>query len=134
MYSAAVPETEHASTSFGVRTNSVPFDLQGVLTPNGNRLARLFGGEGSSPPTAGQWADPDYDISGWGVVSSPEAGDVVARARQYSGGATGHVAIMISGIQSIGANATVVHVTDFGYGQSHLRNNERYIYRRYVGN
>lgn len=45
MYSAAVPETEHASTSFGVSTNSVPFDLQGVLTPNG---ATGIGGQNES--------------------------------------------------------------------------------------
>ena len=40
-----VNETIHASTSFGVSTNSVPFDLQGVLTPNG---ATGIGGQNES--------------------------------------------------------------------------------------
>ncbi len=91
-------------------------------TPNG----RL----GLSPPSAGQWADSNYSIDNWKVVSSPRAGDVVARARNYTN-ATGHVAIMDSKSSSIGAGHSVVHRTDFGYGKSHLNSGESYVYRRY---
>lgn len=105
-------------------------------TPNGNRLARLFGGEGTSPPTASQWADPDYDIPDWNLVDSPQAGDVVSVRGDFVG-ATGHVGIMIGPSQSIGANSTTVRISNFGhssYSLTNYPNNKGYIYRRYNGN
>ncbi len=40
-------------------------------TPNGNTMGQIFGEKGSSPPSAEQWADPDYTIPGWEVVELP---------------------------------------------------------------
>ncbi|UWY30512.1 RHS repeat-associated core domain-containing protein [Flavobacterium sp. TR2] len=100
---------------------------------NGHFLKRLIGL--GSPVTAGQWADPKYQIPGWIIVSSPEAGDIVAITGNFSN-ATGHVAIMISSTESIGAGHNEVHVTDFGSNKSHYDNfpgNKGYVYRRYVG-
>jgi hypothetical protein len=121
---------ENSNGSFGEGTNKCNKFVSDVtsgadasaVTPNG----RL----GLMPPTAGQWADPNYSIDNWKVVRIPRAGDVVARARNYSD-ATGHVAIMDSKSSSIGAGHSVVHRTDFGYGKSHLGSGESYVYRRY---
>ena len=98
--------------NFGEYTNKCNKYVYDVLkeagaspgTPNGNRLGRLFGGEGTSPPTAEQWADSNYEIPGWDVVDSPQAGDVVAVSASFSD-ATGHVAIMLSPSQSIGTTS-----------------------------
>lgn len=49
-----------------------------------------------SPPSAGQWADPNFDIPGWRVLGAddtPAAGDVVAQQISY-GNASGHVMIV----------------------------------------
>ena len=78
--------------------------------PNGNPVKKFFGY--GSPPTAGQWRDPNYNIPGWRVVSSPQAGDIAAYSYQYSD-ATGHVALMLSPTTSIGANEFIVRITDF---------------------
>lgn len=48
----------------------------------------------SRPPTAGEWADPNTAIAGWSVVTSPQPGDVIAEAHNYSD-ATGHVGIVV---------------------------------------
>lgn len=44
-------------------------------------------------PLAGQWADPDVEIGDWKMVSSPQPGDVIAEAGEYSN-ASGHVGIV----------------------------------------
>ncbi len=103
--------------------------------PNGNFFGRLFGEKGSSPITAGQWADRSYYIPGWEVVDVPEAGDVVAIRGNFDD-ASGHVAIMICGTKSVGAGEEEVHVTDFGFNEdyySEYPGNEGYVYRRYTG-
>lgn len=100
-------------------------------TPNGNWLKIALGGD-PSPPTAGQWADPAYKIPNWKVVNRPQRGDVAAYSHRYSD-ATGHVAIMKNSSYSIGANAHIVRVTDFGSNSSHLPPGSNYVYRRYVG-
>ncbi|NML59095.1 hypothetical protein [Chryseobacterium cheonjiense] len=48
----------------------------GINMPGPNELLSIinFG----TPITAGQWADPNYIISGWQVVNSPQPGDIVA--------------------------------------------------------
>ena len=104
--------------------------------PNGNLLGRIFQGEsGSSPVSAGQWANPIYYIPGWEVVNSPQAGDVVAINGDF-GDASGHVAIMISKTKSMGAGENEVHITDFGSNKAHYSDypgNNGYVYRRYTG-
>jgi hypothetical protein len=132
-------EAELSSTEYAVENNNGLFGdpknkcnlfvsdvLSGADASPGTPNGRL----GLSPPSAGQWADPNYNIDNWKVVSSPRAGDVVARARHYIN-ATGHVAIMDSKSSSIGAGHSEVHRTDFGYGKSHLKSGESYVYRRY---
>ena len=89
--------------------------------PNGNPIKRLFGA--GSPPTAGQWADPNYSISGWrvlGVNEAPQRGDIVAYSYQYSD-ATGHVAIITGYGTSVGTSGTygMVYQTGFGWSMIH---------------
>ncbi len=123
--------------NFGEDTNKCNKYVYDVLeesgaspgTPNGNSLKKAVGL--GSPPTAGDWANPDFNIPNWDVVSTPQAGDVVAYAHQYSN-ATGHVAIMLSDKLSIGANKTTVRVTDFGSNPSRLPAGATYVYRRYT--
>jgi RHS repeat-associated protein len=101
--------------------------------PNGNLIKKMFGF--GSPITAGQWADPNYHIQDWEIVSSLQAGDVVAITGNFLN-ATGHVTIMISTTESMGAGHSEAHVTDFGSNKSHYSNypgNSGYVYRRYVG-
>lgn len=88
-----------------------------------------------SPVTAGQWADPNYNVPGWQIVNSPQAGDVVAIGANFSD-ASGHVGIMISPKQSIYAGDKQIKISDFGYNKSHYVNypgNNGYVYRRYIG-
>ncbi|SMF83195.1 FG-GAP-like repeat-containing protein [Pseudobacteriovorax antillogorgiicola] len=65
-------------------------------------LGRTFGFEyeGTSPPTASDWADPRVKIEGWEVVNDPQPGDIAA-SQSTGRGYTGHVGIVV------GANATV---------------------------
>lgn len=95
--------------------------------PNG-RLAII--GFGSSPPTANQWGDPSFKIPNWVVVTTPRAGDVVARATSDEG----HCAIMINSKQSIGASHhDGIRVTYFGSSRTWImKPGEKYVYRRYV--
>lgn len=102
-------------------------------TPNHSGFIKTLLGLGEDyPPTAGQWADPNFKIDGWKVVQSPRRGDVVAYSYAYSD-ATGHVAIMNSAKTSVGANHNIVRQTDFGYTSTHLPSGSKYVYRRYVG-
>jgi hypothetical protein len=66
------------------------------------------------PPGAAQWADPSYAIPGWRVLGpdeSPQPGDVVAQAKDYANGATGHVT-------TVGPNNTFVGVGRPEYEQA----------------
>ncbi len=67
------------------------------------------------PPTAGQWADPSYNIPGWHIISpgttTPQAGDIVAQQIPYSD-ASGHVMI-------VGPNGTVIGTGDGNTRQPH---------------
>ena len=108
-------------------------DASGIYTPDPNGMSSSL--RLGSPVTAGQWADPNYNIPGWKVVGSPQAGDVVAIRANFSD-ASGHVAIMVSPTQSIGAGHNEVHVTDFGSSSRHFSDfpgNNGYVYRRYIG-
>lgn len=125
---------------FGADTNKCNLFVDDILSeagvytsdPNG-RLAVVGLG---TPVTAGQWADANYNIPGWQVVTSPQAGDVVAIAANFTD-ATGHVGIMISPYESIYAAANNVKISDFGYNipthYPHYPGNSGYVYRRYVG-
>ena len=105
----------------------------GVYTPDPNGKLAIVGF--GTPVTAGQWADPNYNVPGWQVVNSPQAGDIVAISGNLSN-ATGHVGIMISPTKSIYAEHSIIKISDFGYSSRHFVNypgNNGYVYRRYVG-
>jgi RHS repeat-associated protein len=125
---------EGTKSNFGEGTNKCNLFAYDVTTEAGAGpgLPNKMLGFKSSPPTAGQWADPNYKIKGWKIVSSPRRGDVAAFSYKYSD-ASGHVGIMNSSRTSIGANHTIVRQTDFGYSSSHLPQGAKYVYRRYVG-
>jgi RHS repeat-associated protein len=81
-------------------------------TPNG-RFKR-------SPPTAEQWADPDYEIPGWRVLSpdeKPMPGDVAAQKINYSD-ATGHSAVVTEDGKTVGTSSIgeeSIKETDWGF-------------------
>ena len=107
-------------------------------TPNGNPVKKFFGGQGS-PPTATQWADPNYKIPNWRVLQpgeSPEPGDVVAQKINYSD-ATGHVGIVVGGGQTVSQLSTpseIVGQNDWGFrtGTAEQGRVDQVVYRRYV--
>jgi len=134
---------EVSKDNFGSNTNKcnkfvydVLMELDVVIStdpglPNGNAIKKFFGG--GSPPTAAQWADPNYHIPNWKVVTVPAMGDIVAVRGNFTD-ATGHVAIMISPTHSIGASHNSVRVTDFGSSAERLNGypgNNGYVYRRW---
>ncbi|WP_262708501.1 RHS repeat-associated core domain-containing protein [Chryseobacterium taihuense] len=105
----------------------------GIYTPNDNGILGIIGF--GTPVTAGQWADPNFIVPGWEIVTSPQAGDIVAISANFSD-ATGHVGIMISNKESIYAEHSRIKMSDFGYSQRHFKNypgNNGYVYRRYMG-
>ncbi|MXS72119.1 RHS repeat-associated core domain-containing protein [Flavobacteriaceae bacterium W22] len=105
----------------------------GIYTPNDNGILGLVGF--GTPVTAGQWADPNFIVPGWEIVTSPQAGDIVAISANFSD-ATGHVGIMISNKESIYAEHSRIKMSDFGYSHRHFKNypgNSGYVYRRYMG-
>ena len=69
-----------------------------------------------SPPTAGQWADPNYVIPHFPVVTEPMPGDIVAEAHNYAD-ATGHVGIVVGTnlTASQSSNTDTVVVNDWGF-------------------
>jgi hypothetical protein len=72
----------------------------------------------AGPITAGTWADPNADIEGFSVVSKPQPGDIVAIEYPYSN-ASGHVAVVTEGNQSIGAGTkTGSHTTKWPWDTS----------------
>jgi RHS repeat-associated protein len=107
-------------------------------TPNGNPVKVFFGGQ-ASPPTASQWADPNYRIPNWRVLQpgeSPEPGDVVAQKINYTD-ATGHVGIVVGGGQTVSQVSTpaeIVAQNDWGFrtGTAEQGRTDQVVYRRYV--
>ncbi|MFZ4455001.1 MAG: hypothetical protein ACOYOT_02145 [Bacteroidales bacterium] len=96
----------------------------GVGLPNEpGRSDLLRGATGGRPPTASQWASPDYEIPDWEVVSdNPQPGDIVS----YKG----HVGIVFSNGLSISATIySGVVLNDWGF-----RADQNPTFRRYVGN
>ena len=107
-------------------------------TPNGGKGKSLLRALGlGSPPTAEQWADPNYTIPGWRVLPHGEAklpGDVAAE--KYSGGTdyTGHVSIVTSEGKTTGVSNIVpkeVKETDWGFRENQK---DLVIFRRWEGN
>ncbi|MNL13171.1 hypothetical protein D3C87_1340730 [compost metagenome] len=128
---------DESKSNFAEGTNKCNLFVYDVTTEAGAGpgLPNKMKGFKSSPPTAGQWADPDYKIPGWKVVTSPRRGDVAAYSFRYSN-ASGHVGIMNSKTTSVGANHHIVRQTDFGYSRSHFPPSStplNYVYRRYIG-
>ncbi|MBB4200703.1 hypothetical protein GGD83_004532 [Rhodoblastus sphagnicola] len=98
------------------------------------------------PPTAGDWANRDYDILGWRVLApneQPEPGDVVAQKIKF-GDASGHVMIVGDGdtfvgtgdqngphgsLEQIGRKDYLGPLDDDGKELPH----EPLVYRRWVG-
>ena len=94
---------------------------------NGGGPFGIFGRE--YPPTAEQWAEPNFKIEGWKVVSTPQAGDIAALQINYSD-ATGHVAIVSGSGATIGTSSfdNFISETDWGF-----RSGQSPTFRRYVG-
>ena len=89
---------------FGKDTNKCNLFVYDVTTEAGASPGLPGGWFGGNPPTAGQWADPNYVIPGWRVLpaaTAPEPGDVAAQSIDYRD-ASGHVMIVGEGNTLIG--------------------------------
>jgi cell wall-associated NlpC family hydrolase len=76
---------------------------------------------GPKPPIAAQWANANYNISGWVVVSSPMPGDVASFS--------GHVGIVSGNGLTISATLhNGVVRNDWGF-----RTGRTPVFRRFVG-
>jgi hypothetical protein len=103
---------ETTNGDFGPGDNKCNKFVYDVLTAAGASPGEPNGRFFKYPPTAGQWADPNYNIPGWDVLGSddtPRPGDVVAQQIGYVGRATGHVMI-------VGPDGTVIGTGDSGPG------------------
>ena len=98
--------------------------------PNGNATKKFFGATGY-PPTAAQWADTNYNIPGWTVVTNPQRGDIAAQAINYSD-ATGHVTT----VSRVRTTVGTVHGTHIGQGDWGFRpaQSGQVVFRRWTGN
>ena len=90
-----------------------------VLEESGVSVPKPNGWWNKYPPTASQWADPNYDIPGFSTVDTPQAGDVAAV--QHGDGsesnATGHVGIVSDANEgtTVSATSTTVVENDWGF-------------------
>lgn len=94
------------------------------------------------PIRAGDWANVNFAIPGWEIVSSPRRGDVAAFGR--AGGESGHVGIVVRngtfGRNVIGAGRHAIEysrthrLVRFGFGLGRLTNAATpVVYRRWLG-
>jgi RHS repeat-associated protein len=92
-----------------------------------------FGRFGFTPHTAGEWGNPNLEIPGWEIVSTPLRGDIAAYSDPSYTHATGHVGIMVTN-EGIGvwANMTIVR-RDFVTPSNWNDTKMPIIYRRFVG-
>jgi len=88
-------------------------------------------------PTAGDWADRDFQIPGWIALppgTTPQPGDIVAEKHWYSIRATGHVGIIVTdkdgSIKSASASSNQNKVVLDAWGAI---SDEKITVRRYVG-
>ena len=82
--------------NYGPGTNKCNEFVYDTLTAAGASPGEPNGWIHLYPPTAGQWANPSYNIPGWYVLGPgdiPQPGDVVAQQIPYSD-ASGHVGIV----------------------------------------
>ena len=107
----------------------------GLPNSAGNNPFTRYRGGRNTPPLASQWADPNFEIPGWRVLSQEESiypipGDVVA----ISNAAINHVAIVTGEESSIGTNQIInphaVRENNFGFRAEH-RNFS--VFRRWEG-
>jgi hypothetical protein len=106
-----------------------------VIESAGGTAPRYPGGQW--PLRANDWANPDLNISGWAIVTSPQRGDVAAFPRA---GDSGHVGIFVGGLgrQVIGAGrggvaySTTHLFTRFGLNSLSGATGP-IVYRRWVG-
>lgn len=111
----------------GAGKNKCNAFVDDVLKPTGVAPRRHFGFGG--PISAGTWADPKAQIPNFPVVSSPQAGDIVAIAHQYAD-ASGHVAVVEDpNYSSIGAGGEGSHTTGWPWDQNSSPQGEP-VYRR----
>lgn len=112
-----------ARRNFGERTNKCNLFVAQILEKAGANVPWVNDVVGIIPynfPTAGQWADPNFHIPGFEVVSTPQIGDVVAiGSNPPSAGATGHVGIYVGMIKgkhlTASAGSKEVKVGDWGF-------------------
>jgi RHS repeat-associated protein len=69
-----------------------------------------------SPPTAGQWADPNVDIPGFPIVSGPpQPGDIIAEAHETPD-ATGHVGIVTGDNSTVSQSSITDRIEENNWG------------------
>jgi|GEM_PF-3146699 len=112
-----------------------------IGTPGG--LRGMFGLPGGYPPSAGMWADPNFDIPNWRVLGpdeQPQAGDVVAEQISYYLHASGHVGIVAGNGQTV-SQADIPGVgemlakNDFGFRADNYKGigqRSKCVFRRYA--
>jgi cell wall-associated NlpC family hydrolase len=109
-------------------------------TPNTNLAKSILGIHGF-PPTAAQWADPNYQITNWVVLKpgeSPEPGDVIAEKINYSD-ATGHVGIVVDNQQTVSQWSSPIEIVgqnNYGFRPDNDPNPNGHrsnaVFRRYM--
>ena len=106
----------------------------GVPLMNGGVLYNLLGiGEAKYPILARQWADTNFKIRNWTVVTSPQAGDIAAIAADYSD-ATGHVGVVIRGNFRFATVSQTSYAPEISISAWGFRRNEPTpTFRRYAG-
>jgi cell wall-associated NlpC family hydrolase len=109
----------HVLTQAGL---PVPLVTRESVEWNGKRL------EEKSPPLANEWADPNFKIPHWEVVTIPREGDIAA---QRGEGGSGHVGIVISGNRTISQSSDTDLVEDTKWGFRD-ENAGKMVFRRYV--
>ncbi|MBN9381084.1 MAG: hypothetical protein J0H74_09975, partial [Chitinophagaceae bacterium] len=109
-------------------------------TPNIGLVKSILGIKGF-PPTAAQWADPNFKIPNWVVLKpgeSPEPGDVVAEKINYSD-ATGHVGVVVDNQQTVSQWSSPIEIVgqnNYGFRADDDPNpnghRSNVVFRRYV--
>jgi RHS repeat-associated protein len=104
-------DSDSGTPGFGSGKNKCNLFVFDVLNEAGIKPPRRTRfGIPRGPATAGMWADPSVEIEGFDIVTDPQPGDIVAIAFPYAD-ATGHVAVVIGGNQTIGAGHEGSHIT-----------------------
>jgi hypothetical protein len=105
--------------------------VPGALVP---KRPGIIGAILKRPPLAGEWANPNFNIPGWAVVTdgSVQRGDIIAEPHEYSD-ASGHVGIVVGARRTASASAVadpagLIVINDWGF-----RPENHVTIRRYVG-